>query len=59
MDWARTRGIDHAVAVTQTHQLADFRGHQLIVLPGYVSAPRHVEVLMAARVYGLEVRWES
>ena len=58
-DWARMRGIDHAVAVTETHQLADFRGHRLIVLPGYIRAPRHVEVLVAARVYGLEVRWES
>ena len=58
-DWARTRGIDHAVAVTQTHQLADFRGHQLIVLPGYIRAPLHAELLVAARRYGLEVWWES
>ena len=59
MDWARKRGISHPVAVTETSQLVDFGGSQLIVLPGYIRAPRHVEVLVAARKYGLEVWWES
>ena len=59
MEFARRRGFEQAVAVTEVDQLAAFRGHQLIVLPGYISAPHHAELLVAARRYGLEVWWES
>ena len=57
--YARHWGIAAAVAVTETGQLDGFRGHRFIVLPGYIRSPRHAEILVAARVNGLDVRWES
>lgn len=58
MAWGRRRGIDRVIAITSPGQLVDLAGHLLIVLPGYIQAPRHAELLIAARKYGLEIQWE-